>query len=111
MNPAILLTVAILAMLVPSQGWAQDSPIHIYVGAPGRNKVPLALPRPVGGHAKMQEFHTVVQRDLELCGWFDDIDRQALSIIHLSEHTRLRRITYVVFSLKKKKEAILVTTA
>ena len=71
--PALWLWV-LCAALFPATASGQDSPIHIYVGAPGRNKVPLALPRPVGGHSKMQVFYGVVRRDLELCGWFNVID-------------------------------------
>jgi TolB protein len=77
MNRAILFVVALLALLSPAHGLAQDSPIHIYVGAPGRNKVPIALPKPIGNHEKAGSFYAVVRRDLELSGWFDVLDPQA----------------------------------
>ncbi|NOY24411.1 MAG: Tol-Pal system beta propeller repeat protein TolB [Oligoflexia bacterium] len=51
--------------------------IHIYVGAPGASKLPLALPRPIGGSAQAGEFYSVVHRDLDLSGWFDIIDEAA----------------------------------
>jgi TolB protein len=74
-----ILRVAALLMLVPL-AFAQEptpGPIHIYVGTPGRYKVPIAVPSPIGGHAKAPEFFAVVQRDLELSGWFDVIDPNA----------------------------------
>jgi len=54
-----------------------DGAIHIYVGAPGRNKVPIAIPIPIGDHPKASDFYGVVKRDLELSGWFDVIDPDA----------------------------------
>jgi len=77
MNRAMLLLVAFVALLTSSVATAQDSPIHIYVGAPGRNKVPIALPKAIGGHEKAAEFYSVVRRDLELSGWFEVIDNRA----------------------------------
>lgn len=56
----------------PAQG-----PIHIFVGAPGRQEVALALPRPVGGGAEAAAFYDTVKRDLELSGWFKIIDPAA----------------------------------
>ena len=35
--------------------------------------------------------------------YLDQAARQRLSLIHISEPTRLRRISYAVFCLKKKK--------
>ena len=77
MNRAVMMIVSLLGLLLSLGAVAQDSPIHIYVGAPGRNKVPIALPKPIGGHEKAAEFYTVVRRDLELSGWFEVIDDRA----------------------------------
>ena len=52
MKRVALLFVALFALLASATAVAQDSPIHIYVGAPGRNKVPIALPKPIGDHEK-----------------------------------------------------------
>lgn len=71
------------ALALPRPLRAQEEPpqeqgrIHIIVGAPGATKLPLALPRPVGGSAKAGEFYEVVRRDLELSGWFNLISEAA----------------------------------
>ncbi len=71
------------ALALPWPARAQDpvpqeqGRIHIVVGAPGSTKVPLALPRPIGGSAKATEFYEIVRRDLELSGWFNLISEAA----------------------------------
>ncbi len=77
MNRAMMMFVSLFALLFPLAAVAQDSPIHIYVGAPGRNKVPIAIPKPIGNHEKAADFYGVVRRDLELSGWFEVIDSKA----------------------------------
>ena len=48
------------------------------------------------------ESHSnIINRALE--AWLDEHDTKHLSLIHISEPTRLRRISYAVFCLKKKK--------
>ena len=76
MNRLLLLLSLCLAWLIPSPASASGA-IHIYVGAPGRNKVPIALPSPVSDHPKAAEFYGVVQRDLVLSGWFEVIEEAA----------------------------------
>ena len=76
MNRLLLLLSLCLAWLIPSPASASGA-IHIYVGAPGRNKVPIALPSPVSDHPKAAEFYSVVQRDLVLSGWFEVIEEAA----------------------------------
>ena len=75
MNRLLPLLLLCLAWL-PSPASASGA-IHIYVGAPGRNKVPIALPSPVSDHPRAAEFYDVVQRDLVLSGWFDVIEEAA----------------------------------
>jgi TolB protein len=70
---APLLTVILLAL--PSE--AQET-LHIYVGAPGRQEVPLALAPPLAtGNADADAFLAVVRRDLELTGWFKIVNPAA----------------------------------
>lgn len=76
MRNSFLALIACIALIVPASAYAQRT-LHIYVGAPGRNKVPIALPVPTGEHARAQDFYGVVKRDLELSGWFDVIDPEA----------------------------------
>lgn len=76
----MLTTLLVVPMLWAPMAIAQESgggPIHIYVGTPGRYKVPIAVPNFIGGHKKSAEFYKVVQRDLTLSGWFDVIDPDA----------------------------------
>jgi len=47
------------------------------VGAPGKNRLPLALPQPTGDTDYGDEFYQTVRRDLELSGWFEVIDPAA----------------------------------
>lgn len=69
------LVAALFAGVAPAQ-----QPQQMYgfvVGAPGRQELPLALPRPVGGGAEAQAFYDTVKRDLELSGWFKIVDPAA----------------------------------
>lgn len=73
-----LSALVLLFCLLPA-AWAADTPserIHIYVGAPGNNKLPIALPTPIGD-ADASEFISVLRRDLALSGWFELIDPAA----------------------------------
>jgi TolB protein len=76
MRNCLYLLAAMLAFFAPAQSHAEGA-IHIYVGAPGRNKVPIAIPMPTGEHSRAADFYDVVKRDLELSGWFDVIDPDA----------------------------------
>jgi len=72
--PAV--TVATLLVAGNFDAAEAESPLHIVVGAPGKNQLPLALPLTSGG-GQAQAFWEVVARDLELSGWFDIIDAAA----------------------------------
>ena len=73
----LLFALAMLSLwLLPCPAQATNA-IHIYVGAPGRNKVPIALPPSISSHPKSAEFYEVVSRDLALSGWFDVLDPAA----------------------------------
>lgn len=65
------------ALALPGRARAQDQRILLTIGAPGANKIPLAVTRPVGGGAGADELYAVVRRDLELCGWFDLVEEAA----------------------------------
>ena len=70
--------VALLLLVTPAAAQElSEGAFHIYVGAPGRNKVPIALPSPRGGHGKSGEFYGVIRRDLDISGWFEVIDPAA----------------------------------
>ena len=76
MSRMAIIIATLFALLTPATSYAAGA-IHIYVGAPGRNKVPIALPKPLSAHAVSAEFYAVVSRDLELSGWFDVLDPAA----------------------------------
>ncbi len=76
MNRSFLFIAMFFALIVPSQSPAAGA-IHIYVGAPGRNKVPIAIPKAASGHPRAAEFYEVVSRDLRLSGWFELLDPAA----------------------------------
>ncbi len=63
----------LLCLLIPAFSQA-DEQIHIYVGAPGRSKVPIALPLPSSQNPAATEFYEVIKNDLEKSGWVDVID-------------------------------------
>lgn len=68
----------ILARPGPAQEANHEAPIHIKVGAPGTQMVPIALPRPVGRmDATARAFYDMVRHDLEVSGWFEFIDPAA----------------------------------
>ena len=56
----------------PYRGLAQEQ-IHIYVGAYGHSKVPIALP-PIDSSLPAAEELYSVKHDLELSGWVDVIN-------------------------------------
>lgn len=60
-------------LLTPTIGFAQEQ-IHIYVGAPGRSKVPIALPPIDSSLPAAAELYSVIKQDLELSGWVDVIN-------------------------------------
>jgi TolB protein len=69
---------ALLVLVCPAAAQEMsEAAFHIYVGAPGRNKVPIALPAPRSSHPRSSEFYGVVKRDLDISGWFDLIDPAA----------------------------------
>ena len=63
----------ILCLLIPELGQA-DEQIHIYVGAPGRSKVPIALPAPSSQLPAATELYSVIKNDLEKSGWVEVVD-------------------------------------
>jgi TolB protein len=65
-----------LVASVPSLAPAQEK-IHIFVGSPGQNKFPIALPKPLGNNTSAQTFYEVVTNDLLLSGYVDIIDTNA----------------------------------
>lgn len=75
---ALLLVAPLLALLLLALPSEAQQTLHIYVGAPGRQEVPLALPPAVAtGNADADAFLAVIRRDLELSGWFKIIDPNA----------------------------------
>ncbi len=63
----------------------------------------LMLPY-VGGGDLLAELRTRLDTPVICLSAKSDVDtRVVLSLIHISEPTRLRRISYAVFCLKKKK--------
>ena len=63
----------LLCLFFPTFSEAEEK-IHIYVGAPGRSRVPIALPKPASDLPALEEFYSVVKHDLELSGWVDIVD-------------------------------------
>ena len=51
-----------------------EEQIHIYISAPGRSKVPIALPKPVSNQPAAEELYQVIKNDLELSGWVSIVD-------------------------------------
>ena len=82
-RPRLLLLVAslVLAWLTTSSiplVFAQSALPVFDVGSPGRRNVPIAIPQPKGDDpAVVQEFWSVLRRDLEISGWFEIIDPNA----------------------------------
>ena len=51
--------------------------LKLYTGEltyPGERKMPIALPKPVGGSGAVDEFYEVLENDLRLSGWFEIMD-------------------------------------
>src|SRR5450756_3080639 len=78
---------------------------------PGKlhHHVPVRRYHPARGHVavfyrqdRLEVSHTLVQKKVLHVGV--DLLGQVLSLIHISEPTRLGMISYAVFCLKKKKE-------
>lgn len=70
-----LLSLPIFAALtLPSI--AEDK-IHIFIGGPGKNKIPIALPEPLSSSKASIEYYDTLKKDLELSGWVDIIDPNA----------------------------------
>ena len=67
----------LLGRMLPAQEPQSEDRIVIWMGAPGKNKLPLALPGTNGGSAEAKELWTTVRRDLEITGWFELIDPAA----------------------------------
>lgn len=70
-----LLTIPILtAIALPS---IADEKIHIFIGGPGKNKIPIALPKPITNSKASIEYYEVLTQDLILSGWVEIIDPKA----------------------------------
>lgn len=70
-----LLALPILAALtLPS---IAEEKIHIFIGGPGKNKIPIALPKPLSNSKASIEYYDTLKKDLELSGWVDIIDPNA----------------------------------
>ena len=67
-----LILLVFISLLLPTLSNAQR--IHIFIGSPGKNKVPLALPQPMGQSAASKQFHEIVRHDLELSGWVEIVN-------------------------------------
>ncbi|MEC7985547.1 MAG: hypothetical protein VX278_10325 [Myxococcota bacterium] len=63
----------IMATLLPTLTMAEEK-IYIYIGGPGKNKIPVALPKPVSSSKASVEFFEVLKNDLELSGWVEIVD-------------------------------------
>lgn len=70
-----LLGLGLLA-LSPQGSEAQDAHTlyNIELRYPGERKMPIALPRPIGGSGAVDEFYDVLENDLRLSGWFEIMD-------------------------------------
>jgi TolB protein len=54
-----------------------EEKIHIFIGGPGKNKIPIALPKPLSTSKASVEYYEVLKQDLELSGWVEIIDPNA----------------------------------
>jgi TolB protein len=71
---AILGPLAIVAALSLQPANVSAEELKLYTGEltyPGEKKMPIALPRPVGGSGAVDEFYDVLENDLRLSGWFE----------------------------------------
>lgn len=62
-----------LLLFTPLLAQAEEQ-IHIYISAPGRNKIPIALPKPVSKQPGAEELYEVIKHDLELSGWVSIVE-------------------------------------
>ncbi len=67
---------AALAVFAPGAVEAEEphTLYNIELKYPGEKKMPIALPRPVGGAGAVDEFYEVLENDLRLSGWFEIMD-------------------------------------
>ena len=63
--------------LAPAE--AQEAPVlyGMELRYPGERKMPIALPRPIGGSGAVDEFYDVLENDLRLSGWFEIMDSES----------------------------------
>lgn len=71
---SILVLPIVFALTLPS--FAEEK-IHIFIGGPGKNKIPIALPKPLSNSKAAAEYYEVLKKDLELSGWVEIIDSNA----------------------------------
>jgi TolB protein len=66
----------LLASLLPSAELLADAPIlaNWTITNPGKKSLPIAVPKPKGDGSAVDEFWSVVRRDLEISGWFRVLD-------------------------------------
>ena len=63
----------VFSMLNSTQVLAGER-LVINVGGPGKSKIPLALPKPLGKGQAAKQFYDIIRQDLELSGWIDIVD-------------------------------------
>lgn len=65
-----------ISVCVPTLSHAEDlsGRIHVYIPAPGKNKIAIALPKPTSTLTAADEFYSVVVNDLTLSGWVEIVD-------------------------------------
>lgn len=71
MRRILLLSLLMTAAVLPAPARAAGFVVNV---TPGANDVPLAMPLPVGEEATAKALWDVVQRDLEMTGYFSLID-------------------------------------
>ena len=74
---AVLGPLALVGGLALQPGDVGAEELKLYTGEltyPGEKKMPIAIPRPVGGSGAVDEFYTVLENDLRLSGWFEIMD-------------------------------------
>ena len=65
--------IVIISLFFPQLAIAQEE-IVVVIDEPGRNKVPIALPKPADKSKAAEEFYAVVKNDLQLSGWVEVVD-------------------------------------
>ena len=69
------LVLAFCTLLTSAELLAEDPVlINWKLTAPGKQNLPIAVPRPKGDGSAVDEFWSVVRRDLEISGWFRVLD-------------------------------------